>query len=251
MVEMLQKIRIGDDSSSKKGFVEGSNKLWLSVVNAKIHNLIKESEEQNTIAKKQKAILKFVKKEITPLRESLVAQMITESVLERKLKLEVEAKRALAVEKFILSLTLTLCLPGVDMRDLTETYEQIQDLMECFKQLGLGRVESANHKKKVKKETSGSDSRKKAFSVLFDLLFAQLIKSQSFVREMANYVFKQFCSELDAKSLEHLLEMVTKPMGDGDMLEADSDFDDESDSDKDAELMASADSDNEQEDSNE
>ena len=52
MVEMLQKIRIGDDSSSKKGFVEGSNKLWLSVVNAKIHNLIKESEEQNTIAKK-------------------------------------------------------------------------------------------------------------------------------------------------------------------------------------------------------
>jgi len=102
--------------------------------------------------------------------------MITESVLERRLKLEVEAKRALAVEKFILSLTLTLCLPGVDMRDLTETYEQIQDLMECFKQLGLGQIESANHKKKLKKETSGSDSRKKAFSVLFDLLFAQLIK---------------------------------------------------------------------------
>jgi len=68
---------------------------------------------------------------------------------------------------------------------------------------------------------------------------------------MANYVFKQFCSELDANSLEHLLEMVTKPMGDGDMLEADSESDDESDSDKDAELMASVDSDSEQEDSNE
>ena len=114
--------------------------------------------------------------------------------------------------------------------------------MECFKQLGLGHIESANHNKKAKKETSGSDSRKKALSVLFDLLFAQLIKSQSFVREMANYVFKQFCSELDANSLEHLLEMVTKPMGDGDMLEADSESDDESDSEEDAELMTPADS---------
>jgi len=125
MVEMLQKIKVGDGSSSKKGFVEGSNKLWLSVVNAKIHNLIKESEEQGTIAKKQKTILKFVKNEITPLRESLAAKMAAESVLERKTKLEVDAKRALAVEKFILSLTLTLCLPGVDVRDLTEAYEQI------------------------------------------------------------------------------------------------------------------------------
>ena len=46
LVEVLQKIKLGKDSEkAKKGFVGDSDKLWLSVVNAKIHNLIKESEE--------------------------------------------------------------------------------------------------------------------------------------------------------------------------------------------------------------
>jgi len=60
--------------------------------------------------------------------------------------------------------------------------------------------------------------------VLFDLLIAQLTKSQSFLREMANYVFKQFCGELDEASLDHLLEIVAKPVAnnDQDMLEEDS-----------------------------
>lgn len=169
LVEMLQKIKLGSGPASKKGFVEGSDKLWLSVANAKIHNLIKESEEMATIAKQQKGILKFVKTTVTPLRQQLTSQAAEESVLEKKVKIEVDAKRALAIEKLILSLSLTMCLPGVDMRDLTDTFEQIEDLMECFKQLGLGKVESG---KKAKKEKSGNESQTKAFSVLFDLLIA-------------------------------------------------------------------------------
>ena len=50
MVELLQKIKLGD-GSTKKGFVEGTSKLWLSVANAKVNNLIKESEETLSIAK--------------------------------------------------------------------------------------------------------------------------------------------------------------------------------------------------------
>ena len=46
---------------------------------------------------------------------------------------EASAKKALALEKLILSLTLTLCAPGVEVNDLTDTLEQIEDLMECFK----------------------------------------------------------------------------------------------------------------------
>ena len=92
-----------------------------------------------------------------------------------------------------------------------------------------------NPKKKAKKETSGgsSEQRKKALAVLFDILIAQLTKSQSFLREMANYVFKQFCGELDQASLDHLLEIVAKPLAnDQNMLEADSSEDeDENDSD--------------------
>ena len=50
---------------------------------------------------------------------------------------------------------------------------------------------------------------------------------------MANYVFKQFCGELDQASLEHLLEIVAKPMANEEnMMEADSSEEgDEDDSD--------------------
>ena len=49
---------------------------------------------------------------------------------------------------------------------------------------------------------------------------------------MANYVFKQFCGELDQASLDHLLEIVAKPMAnDENMLEADSSEEGEDDSD--------------------
>lgn len=56
---------------------------------------------------------------------------------------------------------------------------------------------------------------------------------------MANYVFKQFCGELDQASLDHLLEIVAKPLAkDENMLEADSsdDEDDES-NDSDEEMV--------------
>lgn len=37
------------------------------------------------------------------------------------------------------------------------------------------------------------------------------MKPQSFLRDMANYVFKQFCSELDEQSLGNLLTIVSTP----------------------------------------
>lgn len=66
-------------------------------------------------------------------------------------------------------------------------------------------------------------------AVLFDLLIAQLTKSQSFLREMANYVFKQFCGELDQASLDQLIDIVAKPLAnDQNMMEADSSESDDS-----------------------
>lgn len=97
--------------------------------------------------------------------------MVSETNLEHKLALETGAKRTLAVEKLILSLTLTMCIPGVDVRDLTDTLEQVEDLMECFAALKLGSVTEGG-KKKAKKENKGDDQRKKALAVLYDLLIA-------------------------------------------------------------------------------
>ena len=37
------------------------------------------------------------------------------------------------------------------------------------------------------------------------------MKPQSFLREMANYVFKQFCKELDEESLDNLINIVATP----------------------------------------
>ena len=53
----------------------------------------------------------------------LFEQSATESALERKIVVETAAKRTLALEKLILSLTVTMCIPGADVRDLTDTLE--------------------------------------------------------------------------------------------------------------------------------
>ena len=106
------------------------------------------------------------------------------------MKLETEAKRALALEKLILSLTLIMAIPD-DTEVLTETYEQIEELMECFTNLKLGENLGAKQSSKLKSDSDAD--RKKALTVLFDVLIAQLMKPQNFLREMANYVFKQFC----------------------------------------------------------
>jgi len=76
-----------------------------------------------TIAKQQKRILKFVKTEVTPLRIKLFANVAAEGTLQTKLTKETDAKQTLSLEKLLLSLTLTMCVPGVDVRDLSETLE--------------------------------------------------------------------------------------------------------------------------------
>jgi hypothetical protein len=43
------------------------------------------------------------------------------------------------------------------------------------------------------------------------VLVAQLMKSQAFLREMANYVFKQFCTELDQGTLANLISIISTP----------------------------------------
>ena len=114
----------------------------------------------------------------------------------------------MALEKLILSLSLTMAIPD-DLEMVTETYEQIEDLMECFTNLKLG--SGFGLKQGVKSKSEADKERSKALTVLFDILVAQLMKPQSFLREMANYVFKQFCRELDQDSLDNLINIVATP----------------------------------------
>jgi hypothetical protein len=50
--------------------------------------------------------------------------------------------------------------------------------------------EIAKPKKVKAAEGSAKNDRQEALRVLFDILVAQLMKQQSFLREMSNYVFK-------------------------------------------------------------
>lgn len=50
----------------------------------------------------------------------------TEKSEDRKMKLQVEAKRALALEKLFLSLCLIMCIPN----DLEQISEQLEEIVE-------------------------------------------------------------------------------------------------------------------------
>jgi len=100
-----------------------------------------------------------------------------------------------------------MCLPD-DMDQMSETLSHVEELIECFNKLHLGETIS------IKKQQLNSkiiEERGEALRVLFDLLTSLLAKANSFLREMANYVFKQFCSELDESSLDQLLKIIATP----------------------------------------
>lgn len=106
----------------------------------------------------------------------------------------------------ILSFALVMCLPD-DMEQISETLNQIEELMQCFNNLHLGEIEN----KKQQLKSKHDEERNEALRVLFDLMISLLAKSHSFLRETANYVFKQFCSELDEESLDQLIKIISTP----------------------------------------
>lgn len=109
LISTLQKTKVG----GKKGFIgdDAQDRLWLLEINLKVFRLVKDDEAMQSIASHHKKILKQVKKEVTAKRKALFSQAEAEKDDERKIKLAAEAKRALALEKMILSFTLAMCLP--------------------------------------------------------------------------------------------------------------------------------------------
>lgn len=63
--------------------------------------------------------------------------MQAETVLEKKLRLEIAAKKVLSLEKLFLALTLSMCIPD-DLHLVNESLEQLEDLIEVYNKLSLG-----------------------------------------------------------------------------------------------------------------
>lgn len=70
--------------------------------------------------------------------------------------------------------------------------------------------------------------KQEALNVLFDFLIALLTKPQSFLRDVANFTFKQFCSEISPKALVNMIEIVHTPNVDANKMLFDEEDMDES-----------------------
>lgn len=130
-----------------------------------------------------------------------------------------------------------------DQTIVMETLEDIEELKECFGNLGIDKVQTGKKAKKTEEEEA---AQKEAQSVLIDFLTSMLTKPQSFLREVANTCFKHFCVKcVDEENLWRLLGIVgTANKEAGDFMEGDKDpADDGEDFDEDAELADEASSD--------
>ena len=120
LLEMLQKIRLG---KNKKGFAdEKCEMLWLLLINQRVNKVLQGNEVTKVLSDHQKRILKFLTKEVTPTRQSLFKKVAEEQTLEKKLRLEVVAKKVLSLEKLFLALTLSMCIPD-DLYLVNESLE--------------------------------------------------------------------------------------------------------------------------------
>lgn len=88
---------------------------WLFAVNSSINKVLQENEEaQGVLAKQHKKLLKWINKHVSQVRSDLIAkaQKLAGETSEASLRIEVASKRALAIEKLLLSLTMVMCLPN-------------------------------------------------------------------------------------------------------------------------------------------
>jgi hypothetical protein len=177
------------------------------VVNQHVNKVLKKSGAAKALTKQHKRLLKWVKENVSNVRSDLASE--EKKTDEKSLRKEIGFKRTLAIEKLLLSLLLVMCLPmndessTEDLEQMSAAAQEIEELKECYENMNLD--QSGKSKKAKTQDADGPG----AFRVLFDLLLSLLTKQQGFLREMANYVFKQFCAEMDQDTLGQMIKIVS------------------------------------------
>ena len=159
---------------------------------------------------------------------------LKESDKEMMMKLKDTQRKLVAYEYLILNVNLLILVPDTEQRIVMETLEDIEEMKECFNNLGLT---SSPQKKRKNSEQAKTDEAK---SVLIDLLTSMLAKPQSFLREAANQCFKNFCVDsLDESSLARLLGIVgTANKEAGEFMEPEQDAEESDENDELAEISS-------------
>lgn len=197
-------------------------------VNKLVNQIVKDQAEQQeaekevvdeidmaSLCKQHKKSIKFAQTNMESVREE-ISQKIEklDSVKDKEVlaKLTDQLRKLIAFESMFLNLNLLVLFPQKESekKSLLNTLEDIEELKECFSNLGLTTVSTSN--KKQKKDNDDKAVQSEAKTVLMDLLTSMLAQPQSFLRESANNCFKHFCTTcLDNDSLSRLLGIVSTP----------------------------------------
>jgi len=142
--------------------------------------------------------------------------------------LKMQIRQLVSLECLFLNLSLVALIPQ-DKQSVIEVMEDIEELKECYNNLGIDTVKSSS--KKAKRTSEDNTARIEAQGVLIDFLTSLLTKPQSFLREVANACFKQFCVEcLDEEGIARLMGIVATPNAEADgFMQAGAQADNDSD----------------------
>ena len=124
---------------------------------------------------------------------------------ERLYKCKSAFKKLIGLEILVFALAL-FCPVNPD-----ESKEDLEELKICYQKIELEQETEEARKGKRTKTSEDNDDKDKAYQILFDFLISLLTRQNGTLRDITNFTFKAFCSELNEGSLQNMLSIINTP----------------------------------------
>ncbi|CAK4152252.1 unnamed protein product [Aphanomyces euteiches] len=156
----------------------------------------------------------------TPLSKDHAAQRanVTKQLdsLQTELKSATEKKDQLRLKGFLL-LYVCVGLQLLDAAQRDEVSSVLQDLEKCLAELNTATsaASPSSKKKKKSKATNGQkESQQQPLAVLTDMLLSMLAQESSVLRDVVSHVFRCIMEQLEASSIQSMVDVVVAPNDD-------------------------------------
>ncbi|KDO24118.1 hypothetical protein SPRG_10906 [Saprolegnia parasitica CBS 223.65] len=174
--------------------------------------------------KKDLALVEPLTKEHAAKKAIVNAQIAS---LSTQLKAATDKKEQLKLKGFML-LSVCVGLQLLDASSRDEAASVLDDLERCLKELNAATKPKKKSPAKKGKKASEDDEVPQPLTVLTDMMLSMLAQESSVMREIVNHVFRSIMDQLDATSLQSMLDVVTAPE-ESSMLSMGDDDDDDDD----------------------
>ncbi|OQR82501.1 hypothetical protein ACHHYP_15920 [Achlya hypogyna] len=154
-------------------------------------------------------------------KKAVVSAQLTR--LEAQLKAATDKKEQLKFKGFML-LSVCVGLQLLDPAQRDEAATVVDDLERCLTELHAPPTKKKSPAKKAKKL---DEPAPQPLAVLTDMMLSMLAQESSVMREIVNHVFRSIMDQLDATSLQSMLDVVTTPDENAMLSLGDEDDDDE------------------------